>query len=172
MLIAQRVVMISSEFDRLFRGHERPGTIEPLIHKGEWAIHDVLPFLLQRTGPASVKIATFSVSEDSLRPLFFQVDSGMITKLTLLLDATVKRHKLDMLLFAMNITPDIRIDSNHAKILLLQNETNAFGIVGSANLNQPRRIEAGFYFTAGKYFDFFNEQFDKYYSEAMPYELD
>ena len=143
-----------------------------MIHKGEWAIHEVLPILLQRIGPCEVKIATFSVSEDSLRPLFFQVDGGMISRLTMLLDTTVKRHKLDMLLFAMNITPNIRIDSNHSKILLLQNETNAFGIVGSANMNQPKRIEAGFYFTAGKHFDFFNEQFDKYFNEAMPYELD
>lgn len=96
----------------------------------------------------------------------------MITKLTLLLDMTVKRHKLDMLLFAMNITPDIRIDSNHSKIILVRNENHSFGIVGSANLNQPKRIEAGFFFTAGKHFDFFNKQFDKYFSEAIPYELD
>ena len=122
--------MNSEMFDRLFPDLGS-GTIEPLIHKGEWAIHEVLPFLLQRIGPAQVKIATFSISEDSLRPLFFLVESGSITKLTLLLDATVKRHKLDMLLFALNITPAIRIDSNHAKILLVR--SHAFGeIVESA----------------------------------------
>jgi hypothetical protein len=158
-------------FDRLFHdlGH---GTIEPLIHKGEWAVHEVLPFLLQRIGPADVKIATFSISEDSLRPLFFLVESEMIQHLTLLLDGTVKRHKLDMLLFALNITPSIRIDSNHAKILLVRSQTHSFGIVGSANLNQPKRIEAGFYFTAGKHFDFFQSEFEKYFNNAMPYELD
>lgn len=159
-------------FDQLFPGIDSSGTVEPLIHKGEWAIHEVLPFLLQRIGPCEVKIATFSISEDSLRPLFFLVESGMIAKLTLLLDATVKRHKLDMLLFALNITPTIRIDNNHSKLLLVNNDTRAFGIVGSANLNQPRRIEAGVYFTAGKFFDFYNNAFDKYFAEAIPYELD
>jgi hypothetical protein len=159
-------------FDQLFQGIDSSGTVEPFIHKGEWAIHDVLPILLNRIGPAEVKIATFSISEDSLRPLFFLVESGMITKLTLLLDATVKRHKLDMLLFALNITPTIRIDNNHSKLLLVNNDTHAFGIVGSANLNQPRRIEAGIYFTAGKLFDFYNNAFDNYFNEAIPYELD
>lgn len=158
-------------FDQLFPGALTPGTIEPLIHKGEWAIHEVLPILLERIGPARVKIATFSISEDSIRPLFFQVDAGMIIELSMLLDSTVKRHKLDMLLFALNVTPNIKIDSNHAKIFLVENNENKFGIVGSANLNQPRRVEAGFYFTAGKHFDFFDQQFDKYMNEAMPYEL-
>ena len=165
--------MLSDDmFDQLFPGIDSPGIVEPLIHRGEWAIHDVLPILLNRIGPAEVKIATFSVSEDSLRPLFFLVESGKISKLTLLVDTTVKRHKLDLLLFAMNITPSIRIDSNHAKILLVSNNTHAFGIVGSANLNQPKRIEAGIYFTAGRFFDFYNNAFDKYYTEAIPYELE
>ena len=77
-----------------------------------------------------------------------------------------------MLLFALNITPTIRIDNNHSKLLLVNNDTHAFGIVGSANLNQPRRIEAGIYFTAGKLFDFYNNAFDNYFNEAIPYELD
>ena len=75
------------------------------MHKGEWAIHEVLPSLLCAIGEADVRIATFSVSEDSLRPLFFLTDETKIRSLTLLLDHTVKRHKLDLLLFAANITP-------------------------------------------------------------------
>ena len=162
----------NSEFDQLFPGYDCQGTIEPLMHKGEWAVHEVLPILLERIGSAEVMIATFSISEDSLRPIFFLVDARKITKLTMLLDTTVKRHKLDMLLFAANITPDIRIESNHAKVLLVKNDNYSFGIVGSSNLNQPRRIEAGFYFTAGKHFDFFEKQFYNFYLDAMPYELD
>lgn len=162
----------NSEFDQLFPRFDHGETIEPLMHKGEWAVHEVLPILLGRIGAAEVMIATFSISEDSLRPIFFLVDAKKITKLTMLLDTTVKRHKLDMLLFAANITPDIRIESNHAKVLLIKNANYSFGIVGSSNLNQPRRIEAGFYFTAGKHFDFFEQQFYKFYVDAMPYDLD
>ncbi len=66
------------------------------MHKGEWAIHEVLPSLLCAIGEADVRIATFSVSEDSLRPLFFLTDEAKIRNLTLLLDHTVKRHKRDL----------------------------------------------------------------------------
>ena len=116
-----------------------PGSIEPFMHKGDLAIHEVLPSLLSEIGPADIRIATFSISEDSLRPLFFLADDKKITGLTLLLDTTVKRHKLDLLLFASNITPRIRIDSCHAKVLLVENDKYQFGIAGSANLNQNHR---------------------------------
>ena len=159
-------------FNQYFPCAFSTGKIEPFIHKGEWAIHEVLPILLAEIGTAEVKIATFSISEDGLRPLFFLVDDKSISKLTLVLDTTVKRHKLDMLLFASNITANIRLESNHSKILLVKSATHAFGIVGSSNLNQPRRFEAGFYFTAGPHFDYFDAMFDKIYTESMPYELD
>jgi len=164
--------MTKQQFDQLFPGALLPEIIEPFIHKGEWAIHDVLPILLQQIGSAEVKVATFSISEDSLRPLFFLVEDGSVSKLSLLFDMTVKRHKLDMLLFASNITPCIRLDSNHAKIILVRSNTHSFGIVGSANMNQVRRYEAGFYFTAGKHFDYFEKMFDEIYEQSIPYELD
>ena len=129
------------------------------MHKGDWAIHEVLPSLLSAIGPAKVKIMTFSISEDSLRPLFFLADERKIESLTLLLDMTVKRHKLDLLLFASNISPSIRIDSCHAKLLLVENRQHKFGIAGSANLNQNHRWENGFYFTSGKHYEYFSQMF-------------
>ena len=137
--------------------------------KGECEVHHVLPILLSARGASAVKIATFSVSEDSLRPLFFLADEGKIHDLKLLLDTTVKRHKLDLLLFAVGITPEIRIDSCHAKVLLVENEQYKFGIVGSANMNQNHRWEAGFYFTAGSHFDYFTQIFNEAYQNAIPY---
>lgn len=148
-----------------------PGSIEPFMHKGDWAIHEVLPSLLSAIGPANIRIATFSISEDSLRPLFFLSDERMITGLNLLLDATVKRHKLDLFLFASNITPEIRIDSCHAKLLLVENENYRFGIAGSANLNQNHRWESGVYFTTGRHYDYFSQAFNEAYENALSYEL-
>ena len=154
-----------------FQDIEKPGIIRPFLQKGDWAIHEVLPFLLSRLGPCKVKIATFSVSEESLRPLFLLQEDKQITDLRLLLDYTVKRHKLDLLLFATSITPDIRTDSCHAKILLLENEKYKFGIVGSANLNTNHRWEAGVTFTAGELYTYFDEAFEKAYKDALPYEV-
>lgn len=162
---------MSRKLSDLFADALVPGTIEPYMHKGEWAIHEVLPILLSAIGPATVRIATFSVSEESLRPLYFLNEDGMIAELKLLLDLTVKRHKLGLFLFAGNITPEIRIDSCHAKVLLVENERYKFGIVGSANLNQNHRWEAGFYFTAGRHYDYFKEKFETSYQNALPYDI-
>ena len=97
-------------------------------------------------------------------------DEKKIESLTLLLDTTVKRHKLDLLLFASNISPRIRIDSCHAKLLLVENEQYKFGIAGSANLNQNHRWENGFYFTSGKHFEYFSNMFNQAYEDAIHYE--
>lgn len=149
-----------------------PGSIEPFMHKGDWAIHEVLPSLLSAIGPARVDIATFSVSEDSLRPLFFLTEEGQISHLRLVLDMTVKRHKLALMLFAAGITPDIRIDSCHAKLLLVENERYQFGICGSANLNQNHRWEDGFYFTSGRHFDYFKTAFSTSFDGGIPYDVE
>jgi hypothetical protein len=162
--------MNQNKFDRLFPRAFAPGIIEPFMHKGEWAIHEVLPFLLLDHKKADITIATFNISEESLRPLFFLVEEEKIKSLTLLLDITVKRHKLDMLLFAANITTNIRINNNHAKILLVENEKLKFGIVGSANLNENHRWESGFYFTDISVFEYFKKEFEKAYNESIPFE--
>lgn len=156
------------QFQKLFPKADLPGIVEPFMHKGEWALHQVLPILLSAYGPSSICISSFNVSEESLRALFFSPD---ITELTMLLDTTVRRHKLDLLLFAANITPNIRLDSCHAKIFLAESATRKFGIVGSANLNLNHRWESGFYFTEGPIFDFFHTKFHEAYADALPYNI-
>lgn len=135
-------------------------SVFPYWHKGEWAIHELLPILLNKIGPAKVMMSTFNVSEDFLRPVFFLIESGKITDIKLLIDSTVKRHKLDLLLFAFNITKNIRITSCHAKVLLIENEQWNIGIVGSANANQNARYEAGFFFTDSTNFNFFKTEIE------------
>ena len=140
-------------------------------HKGEWAIHEALTVLLSRTGPACVMMETFNVSEDVLRPMFFEVEKGNITDLRMILDMNVKRHKLEMLLFAAGITTDIRLASCHAKVLLISNERYRIGIVGSANADQPVRYEAGFLFSDPGLFSFFESQFNQVFNEdSIPFE--
>ena len=114
---------------------------------------------------------TFNVSEDALRPMFFEVEKGNITDLRMILDMNVKRHKLEMLLFAAGITTDIRLASCHAKVLLISNERYRIGIVGSANANQPVRYEAGFLFSDPRLFSFFESQFNQVFNEdSIPFE--
>lgn len=162
--------MTTDSFSRFFPKAFDSEIIEPFFHKGDWAIHDVLPSLLSTITNADIYISTFSVSEDSLRPLFFLQEEKRIRSLNLLLDMTVKRHKLELLLFAANITPLIHINSVHAKVLLVENEQYRFGIVGSANMNVNARYEAGFYFTSKTHFDFFKNEYTKACAESILFE--
>jgi phosphatidylserine/phosphatidylglycerophosphate/cardiolipin synthase-like enzyme len=151
----------------LVDGVNKVDSLTPFFHKGEWALHEVLPILLQTTGQAEVAIATFSISEDSLRPLFFLMEQGKITNLRMLLDLTVKKHKMDLLGFAAAITPHIRIASNHAKLLLIGNAHYHITLIGSANLNTNARYENGVMFNTIDMYNFFVQKFDDAYQQSQ-----
>ena len=162
--------MTKNELEKLLSSEIKPGMTIPYVHKGKWAIHELLPILLSNIGSAVVRIATFNISEDSLRPLFFMVEQQNITELKLLLDMNVKRHKLDLLLFAANITPEIRLTSTHMKIMLVENDKCSFGIAGSANMNVNPRYEAGFMFTDIKHYNYFVKAFDDVFkNDSLPF---
>lgn len=162
--------MTKSEFDKLFPDGLKSNLTIPFVHKGKWAIHELLPILLAQIGIADVRIATFNISEDSLRPLFFLMEKESISKLTLLLDMNVKRHKLDLLFFAANITPDVRLSSTHMKVMLIQNENWKIGIVGSANMNNNPRYEAGFIFTDTSLYDYFDKAYTNVFeNDSIPF---
>lgn len=163
--------MSAKAFEKLITSSLKTG-VTAFHHKGEWAIHEALSVLLSLTGPANVMLETFNVSEDALRPIFFHVEKGDILSLKLILDMNVKRHKLEMLLFAAGITPDIFITACHAKVLLIENDKYRIGIVGSANANQPIRYEAGFLIcNDASLFDFFKDSFNNILlNDSIPFE--
>ncbi len=162
--------MKQSDFKKLFPDGIRSGLTIPFVHKGKWAVHELLPLFVSRMGKIDVKIATFNISEDSLRPLFFMLDRKEINSLTLLLDMNVKRHKLDLLLFAANITPDIRLASTHMKVMLVEHADIKIGVVGSANLNNNPRYEAGFISTDAVYYDYFMRAYtDVFLNDSLPF---
>lgn len=163
--------MTKSDIHKLFSSGLSPEMTIPYIHKGEWAIHELLPILLSCIGPADVRIATFNISEDSLRPLFFMLEKKEILTLKLLLDMNIKRHKLDLLLFAANITPEIQLTSTHMKVMLVENEKLKFGIAGSANMNVNPRYEAGFMFTGLAHYSYFKSHFeDIFNNDSLPFQ--
>lgn len=138
-------------------------------HKGEWAIFEAMEELVERTKPAIVKIETFNISEDFVRPMFFTYGEKKISEIKMVIDMNVKRHKLPILLFASNVTDQIHIAPCHAKVLLVKNDKEQFGIVGSANANQPARYESGIIFRNERLFRFFENAFDTLFNESIPF---
>jgi len=162
--------MKQSDFDELFPDGLKSGNTIPFVHKGKWAVHELLPIFISKLGLIDVRIATFNISEDSLRPLYFMLDKKEINSLKLLLDMNVKRHKLDLLLFAANITPDIRLSSTHMKVMLIENDKIKACVVGSANLNNNPRYEAGYITTDLAFYNFFLKEFTNVFdNDSLPF---
>lgn len=149
-----------------------PGLVVPYAHKGEWAVHQVLPFLFAEMGPFNLSIATFNISEDALRPIFFMKENDELLNIRFLFDANIKRHKLDMLLFSANIAHQVRTSSSHMKVMLCHNDDFCLSVVGSANMNLNPRHEAGFFSTDQEIFDYYMNYYnDIYDNDSIPFIL-
>lgn len=133
-----------NKFKEYFPNGVQPGKIIPYAHKGEWAVHELLPFLFSEIGPFHLALATFNVSEDSLRPIFFMRERGELLSVKFLFDNNVKRHKVDMLFFSSNIADSVRTSASHMKLMLCWTDKIGISVVGSANMNRNIRHEAGF----------------------------
>jgi hypothetical protein len=131
---------VKSKFSKYFPDGVKSGLIVPYAHKGEWAVHELLPFLFSEIGAFHLSLATFNVSEDSLRPTFFMRDRGELLSTRFLFDTNIKRHKVDMLFFSSNIANEIRTSSSHMKVMLCENQHTSLAVVGSANMNRNHRL--------------------------------
>lgn len=170
---------MASKFKEYFPNGVQSGKIIPFAHKGEWAVHELLPFLFSEIGPFHLAMATFNVSEDSLRPIFFMKDRGELLSVKFLFDNNVKRHKVDMLFFSSNIADSVRTSASHMKIMLCWNEKIGIAVVGSANMNRNIRHEAGIISvnclserSEESIFHFYKSYFDKVFeNDSVPFML-
>jgi len=155
---------LSHKFGGLLQ--DRYATV-PYYSNSEFSSHNVLEYLLSLTGPSSVRISSFSLSETSLRSFVRLMEAGLITGLQCLLDLSVKRHRLGLLFFATNIESNVALAKNHAKIILVENDQYAWVVVGSANLNENDKLEAGIASGDPAIFGFFSGAFDSFYSNGL-----
>jgi len=155
--------MTETTLDNLFPQGICPGMIIPYAHKGKWAVHELLPIFYNLIGSFHLRVATFNISEDALRPIFFMKDRGELLSIKFLFDNNVQRHKVDMIFFANNVANDIRVSSSHMKVMLVHNDICNIAVVGSANMNRNLRHEAGYIATDSNY-DFFSNYFDEVFN--------
>jgi hypothetical protein len=139
----------------------------PFSSEGEFSMHELIEFLLSETGPAKLKVSSFSISEVATRMFLNCMENGLITELQCVLDLSVKRHKLGLLYFASNIGTVISLIKCHAKIILIENENWHVTVIGSANLQVNDKIEAGVIFTGAEPFNFFSDKFEKWFNSGM-----
>lgn len=105
------------------------------------SFHDVIEKIFECTGPAELALASYSVSESSLRVLHRMKSEGLITKLTLLFDRSVRTHKLNLLAFAANFADEIFLDNSHIKLALINNDQYNVAVITTANITENERWE-------------------------------
>jgi len=156
---------LSGKFQHL--GEIKPGATIATSSSGEYSMHELLEYLLGITGPASVQVSSFSISEVAIRTFYNLMEKGTITQMECLFDISVKRHKLGLLYFVNNIGCRIALSKNHAKILLLENTNWKLVVVGSANLQLNDKNEVAVISTDPGFYYYYSNTFRLWFSKAL-----
>lgn len=141
--------------------------IFPFSSEGTFSMHELLEFLLQRTGTASVRIMSFSITEVAIRSFLNLMENNRIEKLECIFDLTVKRHRLGLLFFMNNVVSAVSLTKNHSKLILIENSHWKITVVGSANFNVNDKIEAGVISTQSEFFRFYDERFTRWFNQGI-----
>jgi len=113
------------------------------VSMGDWSLHDVVLHIIDHSGPAEVDIVIWSIAEDPVRLLLKNIEAGNITRLRMLLDWRVKVRRPEVMQLCRANIAEIKLSSCHAKMALVSNDKWAVAVIGSANLTNNPRIEAG-----------------------------
>ena len=140
----------------------------PFFTHGKWSMHETLLFLLSISGAASVSISSFSLSDTTVQAFAKAIKSGYITKLDLLLNKSIKRNKLDVLLFAGNIVNRIGLADTHLKIITIENDKWKIVVNQSANSTINPAWESGVVSADVEIFKKYKKYLKKAFSESLP----
>ncbi len=128
-------------------------------------MHEALVSLLRLTGPATVDILTYSMTDYPMRIISTLAENKTITGLRLILDFTVSRTPaLDQ--FVKSFCPGIKYTSSHAKILLVKNESWNIVLLGSANFTRNNRFENYIVFSDRNTFEDYLKIYNTIYEQS------
>lgn len=158
------VSMTIQDFNLLFRdgaldklesiGELEENKIIKYKSSGSWSTHELLAYLIAKTGPADVYISTWTMGEDPARSIFQLKEKGLIKQLHCLFDYRIDTRAGEAFQFMKSIATTVRLDKCHAKVFVLKNERWGVTVVGSSNFSKNRRIEAGTIFINQEAADF------------------
>ena len=105
-----------------------------------WSMHDMLAYLLHKTGPADVWLTTWTITEEPVRLILaLQDEKKMRFRGGLLHDRVPSMNPKAYELAAANLR--IQLAKVHAKVLVLMNDDWGVTVSGSANFTNNPRIE-------------------------------
>lgn len=126
----------------------KPETAYQFWTEGKWHLHNLIQFVVANyTGPCELWLTSWTVTEEPARALVGMKEKGLLTSINCLFDYRIKDRKPKPLQYLLNATETHNYTRIHAKAAVLWNETSPAFIVGSSNLSQNPRNEAGTLFT-------------------------
>ena len=123
-------------------------------------VADVLQWILDQTGPADIRISSFSISEEFLRRIYFIGKKDLVRSLEIVLDHKATNKTLLLWPFISKVVQKCYLSTNHSKVVLVSNDQWHVAMVTSQNLTRGNRYEAGFLTTDSVIFTSLQEQFD------------
>lgn len=145
----------------------QPDSTIPYVSDADFSTHELIAHLLEQTGPAKVRISSFSITETAIRSFLRFQESGLITSLTCLFDLSVKRYRVGLLFFASNVISEIGMTNIHAKMAFIENENWKVIVITSANLNINDKKEAGVIISIPCHYQNMLAHYEKWYNESL-----
>ena len=106
-------------------------------------VADVVEWVLEPGGKATIWQPSFSISEEFLRRLFFIEKSGKVDAIHLVLDFKATQKTLRLWPFLTRVIEHTYLADNHSKVILIRSETGqTVSIITSQNLTRGNRNES------------------------------
>lgn len=145
-----------------------------LFLSNRFSLHNLFSYMLSITGPAIVRISTFSLCEAAINNFVHHAAAGDIVESYVLLDLSLAKRDINKLIFANNVLSNIRMTDNHSKLIILFSTTpgdDDIMFIGSANFNDNRKFESGLLSTDPTLVHAAAIAFDELFNNSMPLQL-
>ena len=106
-------------------------------------VADVVEWVLEQVGRATIWQTSFSISEEFLRRLFFIEKSGKVDAIHLILDFKATQKTLRLWPFLTRVIEHTYLADNHSKVILIKSAAGqTVSIITSQNLPRGNRNES------------------------------
>lgn len=103
---------------------------------------DLMQWIIDQTGPACVRVSSFSLSEEFLRRAFIMRQHGQILDLEVVLDFKATQKTLILWPFIAQTIENCYLSANHSKVMIIESDNMKVAAVMSQNLTRGNRTEA------------------------------
>lgn len=139
------------------------------VSAGEWSTHDLVAYILDQIGPASLTCCSWSVSRPALEKLVKMMPR--ITELNFLMDWRIHQRGKEVAVWLKENATRFKTSNCHAKVTVLRNAYHNITVVGSANWTNNPRIECGVVSTCESIADFHESWIMKEIEGSNPMEM-